>query len=214
MNKCFKDFPNSSTPLYKFVTQYEKALDSLYNKERDKTFKTLNSKPFWELCIHWRRSFKKLYKKIFRKFQDELIGYQKFSVKKIIFVVEVITYKVYEIYNEKTTYNVTYHVNSKEATCNCHLFEFLDILCRHVLAVLIKNAHSLPSQYILRWWTINAKEKVKTLTDEEFGKATMKLLALHYFTMLWLDVLNYLKKVHGQKSIMMLQFKPCERQLC
>ncbi|KAG5051572.1 hypothetical protein JHK87_003770 [Glycine soja] len=101
MNKCFKDFPNSSTPLYK-------------------------------------------------KFQDELIGYQKFSVKKIIFVVEVITYKVYEIYNEKTTYNVTYHVNSKEATCNCHLFEFLDILCRHVLAVLIKNAHSLPSQYILR----------------------------------------------------------------
>ena len=46
MNKCFKDFPNSSTPLYKFVTQYEKALDSLYNKERDKTFKTLNSKPF------------------------------------------------------------------------------------------------------------------------------------------------------------------------
>lgn len=123
------------------------------------------------------------------------------------------TKKVHEINNEKTTYNLIHHLNSKEASCSCHLFEFLGILCRHVLAIFIKkNVHSLPSQYILCRWTINAKEKVKTLTDEEFGKATMKLLALHYFTMLWLDVLNYLKKVHGQKNIMMLQFKLCERQ--
>lgn len=28
MNKFFKDFLNSSTPLSKFVTQYEKALDA------------------------------------------------------------------------------------------------------------------------------------------------------------------------------------------
>ena len=49
MNKFFKDFLNSSTPLSKFVIQYEKAVDACYNKEREreKTFKTLNSKPIF-----------------------------------------------------------------------------------------------------------------------------------------------------------------------
>jgi len=35
------------------VTQYDKTLDALYNKEREKTFKTINSKPF--LRIPWKK---------------------------------------------------------------------------------------------------------------------------------------------------------------
>lgn len=32
LNKFFNDFLNSSTPLNKFVTQYDKALDAQYDK--------------------------------------------------------------------------------------------------------------------------------------------------------------------------------------
>ena len=45
MNKILKDFFELNTPLSKFVTQSEKALDAHYNKERDKSFKTMNSSP-------------------------------------------------------------------------------------------------------------------------------------------------------------------------
>lgn len=47
MDKFFKDFLNLSIPLYKFVNQYKKVQVSRYNKEREKTFKTLNSKSFF-----------------------------------------------------------------------------------------------------------------------------------------------------------------------
>ena len=67
---------------------------------------------------------------------------------------------------------MTLHVSSNEASCSCHMFEFMGILCGHVLAVFIKKkVYTLPSHYILCRWTRNAKtEKVKELVNEEFQK--------------------------------------------
>lgn len=40
-----------------------------------------------------------------------------------------------------------------DVRCNWRLFEFRGILCRHVMAVLIKeNIYSIPVKYILRRW--------------------------------------------------------------
>jgi len=53
------------------------------------------------------------------------------------------------------------------------MFEFMGILCRHVLNVFIKeNVYSIPSQYVLSRWTINAKkEKSKGITIEDLKEA-------------------------------------------
>ncbi|XP_050914753.1 protein FAR1-RELATED SEQUENCE 5 [Lathyrus oleraceus] len=161
MNKYFKDFLNSSTSLSQFVTRYEKALDARYNKEREKTFKTRNSKPLLRTLYPMEEETSKIYtRKMFRIFQDELVGSQLFITEKVKFSIEVSTYKVREIYKEKPIYYVNFHVTSKEANCSCHMFECSGILCRHVLCVFIKkNVYCLPSQYVLHRWSINAKKE-------------------------------------------------------
>jgi len=74
MNKFFKDFLNSITPLSKFVTQYDKALDARYNKEREKTFKTRNSKPLLQTLYPMEEASKVYTRKMIRIFQDALVG--------------------------------------------------------------------------------------------------------------------------------------------
>ncbi|XP_024627936.2 protein FAR1-RELATED SEQUENCE 5-like [Medicago truncatula] len=147
MNKFFKGFLNSSTPLSKFVIQYEKTLDTRYNKEREKNVKTRNSKPLLRTLYPMEEEASKIYtRKVFRIFQDELVGSQIFIAEKVKFFDEVSTYKIHEIYKEKPNYHVTFQIISKEAKCSCRMFEFVGILCRHVLNVFIKeNVYSLPS---------------------------------------------------------------------
>jgi len=45
MNKFFKDYLNSSTPMSVFVVQYDKAIDARYDKVREKDYKTKHSRP-------------------------------------------------------------------------------------------------------------------------------------------------------------------------
>jgi hypothetical protein len=71
-------------------------------------------------------------RKLFRIFQEELVGSQKFIAEKFEFSSDVSKYKVHEIYKEKPNYYVTFHIISNEANCSCHMFEFLGILCPHV----------------------------------------------------------------------------------
>ncbi|KAL6527188.1 hypothetical protein OROGR_016278 [Orobanche gracilis] len=199
MNKFFKDFLNSSTPLSKFVTQYDKALDARYNKEREKIFKTMNSKPILRTLYPMEKEVSISYtRKLFRKFQDELVGSQMFIADKVGFSPEAPTYKVHEIYKEKPNYYVTFHVTSKEANCSCHMFEFVGILCRHVLAVFIKkNVHSLPSQYILRRWTINAKkETFNDTTGEEPQEGSNEICS----TLLFNSVMTQALELSGRAS--------------
>ncbi|KAI5446098.1 hypothetical protein KIW84_014081 [Lathyrus oleraceus] len=175
MNKYFKDFLNSSTSLSQFVTQYEKALDARYNKEREKTFKTRNSKPLLRTLYPMEEETSKIYtRKKFRIFQDELVDSQLFITEKVKFSIEVSTYKVHEIYKEKPIYYVNFHVTSKEANCSCHMFEHSGIPSRHVLCVFIKKkVYCLPSQYVFHRWSINAKkEKVKEVTIEGFQEGS------------------------------------------
>lgn len=47
------------------------------------------------------------------------------------------------------------------ATCSCQMFEFSGLLCRHVLAIFrVTNVLTLPSHYILKRWTRNAKSSI------------------------------------------------------
>ncbi|CAJ2645475.1 unnamed protein product [Trifolium pratense] len=193
MNKFFKDFLNSSTQLNKFVKQYDKALDARYNKEREKNVKTRNSKPQLRTLYPMEEDASKIYtRKVFRKFQDELVGSQVFIAEKVESSVEVSKYKIHEIFKEKPNYYVTFYVISKEAKCNCHMFEFVGILCRHVLNVFIKeNVYSLPSQYVLHRWTINAKkENFKGTAIEDLQEGSNKTSSTSLFNSIMVESLQ------------------------
>uniref|UniRef100_A0A3Q7I649 Protein FAR1-RELATED SEQUENCE n=1 Tax=Solanum lycopersicum TaxID=4081 RepID=A0A3Q7I649_SOLLC len=127
MNKYFKDYLNFSTPMSVFVTQYDKVVDARYDKVREKNYKTKHSKAILKTLYPVEDESAKIYtRKIFQKFQEELIQSQKFISEKIEVQDGIHIYKV-------------------------HLFQRQT---RHVLMIFIKKQiHSLSPCYLLDQWT-------------------------------------------------------------
>ncbi|XP_049350282.1 protein FAR1-RELATED SEQUENCE 1-like [Solanum verrucosum] len=162
MNKFFKDYLNSSTPMSVFVVQYDKAIDARYDKVREKDYKTKHSRPILKTLYPMEDEAAKEYtRKMFQIFQEELIQSQKFIAEKIEVKDGANIYKVHQLQRQRPAYIVSLDLALKRAVCSCHKFEFMGILCRHVLMVFIKKQiHSLPMDYLLDRWTRNAtKEK-------------------------------------------------------
>ncbi|KAM3247360.1 protein FAR1-RELATED SEQUENCE 9-like [Capsicum annuum] len=162
MNKFFKDYLNSSTPVSVFVLQYDKAIDARYDKVTEKNYKTKYSRPVLKTLYPMEDEVAKKYtRKIFQIFQEELIQSQKFVSEKFEVKDGINVYKVHQLQRQKPTYMVSLNFALKKAVCSCHKFEFMGILCRHVLMIFIKKQIlSLPVHYLLDRWTRNAtKEK-------------------------------------------------------
>ena len=67
INKFFKDFLNFSTPMSKFMVQYHKAVKARYDKEKEKNFKTKNTKAILETLYRMEDETSKGYtRKVFR----------------------------------------------------------------------------------------------------------------------------------------------------
>ncbi|KAG6384009.1 hypothetical protein SASPL_156197 [Salvia splendens] len=63
-------------------------------------------------------------------------------------------------------YFVKLNIVEMKANCSCKMFEYSGILCRHVLTVFtVTNVLTLPSHYILKRWTRNAKSII--VADEQ-----------------------------------------------
>ncbi|KAM3382455.1 hypothetical protein P3S68_008029 [Capsicum galapagoense] len=140
MNKYFKDYLNSSTPMSVFVKQYDKAVDARYDKVREKDYKTKHSKAILKTVYPMEDEAAKTYtRKIFQKFQEELIQSQTFVSEKIEVRDGIHIYKVYLFQRQIPSYIIKLNLVSKEATSSCHKFKFMGILCRHVLMVFIKK---------------------------------------------------------------------------
>ena len=63
---------------------------------------------------------------------------------------------------ESPFYEVSLDIVKTKAICTCNMFEFVGIICRHILAISVKKSlvHFLSSHYILERWTINAKKHI------------------------------------------------------
>ncbi|GAA0164987.1 hypothetical protein LIER_20500 [Lithospermum erythrorhizon] len=68
------------------------------------------------------------------------------------------TFSVVKFEDDQTAYIVSFNVLEMKANCSCQMFEYSGIVCRHVLTVFtVTNILTLPSHYILKRWTKNAK---------------------------------------------------------
>ena len=163
MNKFFKDYVRSSTMVSDFVDQYEKALDARYQKEKENDVKTRSSRAILKTCYKIENDAAKYYtRKLFIKFQDELFSSQLYRALKDHDEGEKKIYKVTPHGKESPMYQVSLDVSDNKAICTCHKFEFMGILCRHILVVFVKKSlvSSLPQCYILERWTIDAKRYI------------------------------------------------------
>ncbi|OMO89454.1 hypothetical protein COLO4_19755 [Corchorus olitorius] len=160
MNKFFKDYVRSSTLVSDFVHQYDKALNAHYQNEKEKNVKTKSSKAILKTCYKMEANAAKHYtRKMFYKFQDELFSSQNYRASKDRDEGEKKIYKVIPHGKERPIHEVSLDISDNKTICTCLKFEFVGILCRHILAIFVKKSlvNSLPKCFILERWTIDAK---------------------------------------------------------
>ncbi|KAK3412868.1 hypothetical protein EUGRSUZ_I01547 [Eucalyptus grandis] len=162
MNSYFDGYINASTSLNQFFKLYEKALESRNEKEVKADYDTMNTSPVLKTPSPMEKQASEFYtRKLFIRFQEELVGTLTFMASKIDDDSEIIAYQVAKYGEDHKSYDVKFNVLEMRATCSCQMFEFSGLLCRHVLAVFrVTNVLTLPPHFILKRWTRNAKSSV------------------------------------------------------
>ncbi|XP_059647343.1 protein FAR1-RELATED SEQUENCE 5 [Cornus florida] len=179
MNSYFDGYVNASTNLNQFFKLYEKALESRNEKEVKADYDTMNISPALRTPSPMEKQASELYtRKLFMRFQEELVGTLTFMASKVEDDGESTTYQVAKFGEDNKANYVKFNVLEMRATCSCQMFEFSGLLCRHVLAVFrVTNVLTLPSHYILKRWTRNAKSSI--ILEERSGNAFSSYLESH-----------------------------------
>lgn len=164
INSFFDGFINASTNIHVLIKQYERAVASRYEKEVKADYDTINNAPFLKTPSPMEKQVAGLYtRKIFMKFQEELVETLANPVTLIDDIGEQTTYRVAKFGEDDKAkaHLIRFNVFEKKAWCSCQMFEFAGIVCRHILAVFrVTNVLTLPSHYILKRWTRSAKSGV------------------------------------------------------
>ena len=166
----FDGYVNQQTTLPMFFRQYERALDSWFEKEIESDFDTICTMPVLRTPSPMEKQAANLYtRKIFAKFQEELVETFVYTANRIEGDGATSTFRVAKFEDDQKAYIVTLNYPDMRANCSCQMFEYSGILCRHVLTVFtVTNVLTLPPHYILKRWTRNAKSGAGS--DERGGE--------------------------------------------
>lgn len=167
----FDGYVNQQTTLPLFVRQYEQALESWIEKEIEADFETVCTTPVLKTPSPMEKQVANLYtRKIFSKFQDELVETFVYTANRIEGDGPNSTFRVAKFEDDQKAYSVSLNHSELKANCSCKMFEYSGILCRHILTVFtVTNVLTLPPHYILKRWTRNAKNS--SGLDEHTGES-------------------------------------------
>ncbi|TKY57066.1 FAR1-RELATED SEQUENCE 3 [Spatholobus suberectus] len=182
----FNGFVNQQTTLPMFFRQYEVALESWFEKELESDYETVCTTPVLKTPSPMEKQAASLYTpKIFAKFQEELVETFAYTANRIEEDRANSIFRVAKFEDDQKTYMVTLNHSELRANCSCQMFEYSGILCRHVLTVFtVTNVLTLPSHYILKRWTRNAKSSAGS--DELAGESRgHESLTLRYSNLCW-----------------------------
>jgi hypothetical protein len=201
VNSFFDGFVNALTTLQMLIKQYEKAIASWHDLELKADYETTNTTPVLKTPSPMEKQAANLYtRRIFMKFQEELVETLANPATKIDDSGTVTTYRVAKFGEDHKAHTVTFNSFEMKVSCSCQMFEYSGIICRHILAVFrAKNLLTLPSQYILKRWTRNAKSG--TVLDEhasELTNSSRESLTVRYNN-LRREAIKYVEE--GAKSI-------------
>nr|CAD1836971.1 unnamed protein product [Ananas comosus var. bracteatus] len=157
----FDGYIDAKTSLRHFLSKYEMALQSKYEKEAQADFETFHKRRPAVSKFYMEEQLSKVYTlNMFKKFQDEIEAIMYCHASLVSMDGSTSTFDVKEcifLDDGKRTMNknylVTYGTEEKNVYCICGSFQFRGILCRHTLSVFkLQQVHEIPSQYILDRW--------------------------------------------------------------
>ncbi|KAK1588113.1 hypothetical protein Q3G72_019946 [Acer saccharum] len=166
----FDGYVNQQTTIPMFFRQYERALENWFEREIEADFDTICTMPVLRTPSPMEKQAANFYtRKIFAKFQEELVETFVYTANRIDGDGAINTFRVAKFEDDNKAYIVTLNYQEMRANCSCQMFEYSGILCRHVLTVFtVTNVLTLPSHYILKRWTRNAKTGAGI--DEQSGE--------------------------------------------
>ncbi|KAK9948205.1 hypothetical protein M0R45_003792 [Rubus argutus] len=122
MNSYFDGYINASTTLQLFVKQYEKALESRYEKEVKADYDTINTAPLLKTPSPMEKQAGDLYtRKLFMKFQEELVETLTFLATKVEDEEAGSLYQVAKFGETHRAYFVKFYVHEMKAFCSCQI---------------------------------------------------------------------------------------------
>lgn len=99
---------------------------------------------------------------VFGKFQNELALVSHFTKVKLKKKGSYCQYQISNCFDAQDTFMVDVNLDSNDTRSGCKLFEFMGILCRHILVIYqAKNVIQILNQYILHRWTKEANRYVE-----------------------------------------------------
>lgn len=159
VSSFFDGYVNQQTTIPLFFKQYERALEHSLEKEIEADYDTICTTPILKTPSPMEQQAANLYtKKVFTKFQEELVETFVYTANKIEGDGIVCKFRVAKYEHDHKAYIVMLNLSEMKASCSCQMFEYSGILCRHILTVFtVTNVCTLPPHYILKRWTRNAK---------------------------------------------------------
>ncbi|XP_010555142.1 PREDICTED: protein FAR1-RELATED SEQUENCE 9 isoform X2 [Tarenaya hassleriana] len=199
LNLFFDGFVNASTTMLLLIKQYEKAIDSWREKEMKAEYETTNSMSILKTPSSMEKQAASLYTRaVFVKFQEELVESFANPATRISDSGTVTTYRVAILGEVCKGHTVGFDSLEVKANCNCRMFEYSGIICRHILAVFrARNILTLPSRYVLKRWTREAKTRC-TEEEPQTANGCQESLTAHFNT-LRQEAIKYVEE--GAKSI-------------
>ncbi|XP_020095571.1 protein FAR1-RELATED SEQUENCE 5-like isoform X2 [Ananas comosus] len=163
MNALSKILLDSCTSVYKFVQQFEKLVASRHEKEDEQDFKTASGEAsLWSYDPIEKQARDVYTHTLFKEVKRQLkyaTGYRLVELQKNV------SYKISNFMNPDLrkqslcSYIVSVDLSEKKINCNCKMFEFVGILCSHILKVMSYiGIDAIPPHYILKRWTKYAKK--------------------------------------------------------
>ncbi|XP_058085585.1 protein FAR1-RELATED SEQUENCE 5-like [Magnolia sinica] len=156
LNKDLKRYLHPGQNILRFFEHFERLVDDRRNAELEANFKMIQSSPTVMFPINILEHAVSVYTTtIFKLFQSEYTNSLGQTVEKLEQSGMVIKYQVRE--SKKHRFHIV-TVNSTDEffECSCRKFEFMGILCSHILKATNHTLTRLPPKYILKRWTIEA----------------------------------------------------------
>uniref|UniRef100_A0A2N9GWH9 SWIM-type domain-containing protein n=1 Tax=Fagus sylvatica TaxID=28930 RepID=A0A2N9GWH9_FAGSY len=182
INNVLKKYLKPKHDILRFLGHYSRVLADKRHQELQAEFKMRQTIPVLQVDVEMLRYVVGLYTpEMFQMFQDEYMKIGDCTIYKVSKSDAVTEYKVK--YRQRTQEHlVKYEASTVNVQCNCMKFSFVGILCVHALKVLEKkNVKRLPSHYLLKRWTQDAKVgSIKDHRGIDIGGDAQELMGKRY----------------------------------
>lgn len=140
INSFFNGYVNSRTSLREFVESCDQALERIFVREREEDYRSIHMKRIFVSHDLLVKHAAGIYtRNVFNKVHKEFITILKYRSDILNQDGDEITYRVYWAVDEKVIEEMIVKINEvrKKGTCDCHNFEFVGLMCRHLHHILI-----------------------------------------------------------------------------